>query len=380
MESIWQKSTELPAFPQLSGSMDTDVLIIGGGIAGILTAYFLKQSGADCILVEKGRICQGTTSHTTAKITYQHGLIYHKLLKSCGLGTAQKYLAANRLAFEKYEELCSSIDCDYEIKDNYVYSVSNREKLEAEISALDRIGYKAELCENVTLPFPTVGAVKFPSQAQFHPLKFIAAIAEGLPIYENTFVKEMRGNTAVTDSGNITARAVIVTTHFPFINKHVLYDLHSEAMKQLIVLRCFKPTVTLNDRIFLTIAHLYKQHLLSLPYRAIDLLVAAGHFNTCTGCVAHKICHQTAKIYLLDADLSRYVTAYSKSYVILFTDALGVLQDYIYNIVLTEFQPVFFTAVFFSKFLSKLGCVVDIVFLDKPCHDLHMIIEVMSKL
>lgn len=88
MESIWQKSTELPAFPKLNGSMNTDVLIIGGGIAGILTAYFLKQSGVNCVLVEKGRICQGTTSHTTAKITYQHGLVYHKLLKSSGLEAA----------------------------------------------------------------------------------------------------------------------------------------------------------------------------------------------------------------------------------------------------------------------------------------------------
>lgn len=225
MESIWQKSTELPAFPQLSGSMNTDVLIIGGGIAGILTAYFLKQSGADCILVEKGKICQDTTSHTTAKITYQHGLVYHKLLKSSGLEAAQKYLAANRRAFEKYSELCRNISCNYEIKDNYVYSVSNRAKLEAEISALERIGYKAELCDNVTLPFPVAGAVKFPSQAQFHPLKFISAIADGLPIYENTFVKEMRGNTSVTDSGSITAKAVIVTTHFPFINKHGSYFL-----------------------------------------------------------------------------------------------------------------------------------------------------------
>lgn len=225
MESIWQKSTKLPTFPQLCGSMNTDALIIGGGIAGILTAFFLKQNGIDCVLVEKGRICQGTSSYTTAKITYQHGLIYHKLLKSGGLEAAQKYLAANQIAFEKYEKLCRNIDCDYERKDNYVYSVSDRAKLETEISALERIGYRAELCENISLPFSTVGAVKFPCQAQFNPLKFISAIAEGLSIYENTFVKEMRGNTAVTDTGNITAKAVIVTTHFPFINKHGSYFL-----------------------------------------------------------------------------------------------------------------------------------------------------------
>ena len=108
MESIWQKSTELPAFPQLSGSMNTDVLIIGGGIAGILTAYFLKQSGADCILVEKGRICQGTTSHTTAKITYQHGLVYHKILKSSGLVPPQNYLGQTRLALESMKSFAGT--------------------------------------------------------------------------------------------------------------------------------------------------------------------------------------------------------------------------------------------------------------------------------
>lgn len=225
MESIWQKSIELPKFPQLKDNVNTDVLIIGGGIVGILTAYFLKQNGIDCILVEKGRICQGTTSNTTAKITYQHGLVYHKLLKSSGLETMQKYFTANYIAFETYKELCKNINCDYEIKDNYVYSVSDREKLETEIHALEKIGYKAELCENIPLPFSTVGSVKFSSQAQFHPLKFIAAIAEKLLIYENTFVKEMYSNTAITDFGHITAKTVIVTTHFPFINKHGSYFL-----------------------------------------------------------------------------------------------------------------------------------------------------------
>lgn len=225
MESIWQKGVQLPSFPKLNGDISTDVLIIGGGIAGVLTAYFLKQSGVDCILVEKHHICSGTTGHTTAKITYQHGLIYHKIFKSRGAETARKYLEANQLAFEKYAELCKNIDCDYEIKNNYVYSVSNRKMLEDELDALEKIGYGAEYEENLSLSFPTVGAVKFANQAQFHPLKFISSIAQGLPIYENTFVKEMRGNTAITDCGNITAKTVVVVTHFPFINKHGSYFL-----------------------------------------------------------------------------------------------------------------------------------------------------------
>lgn len=225
MRSLWKATASLPEFPELVGDVRTDVLIIGGGIAGILTAYLLHEKGVRYVLVEKGRICSGTTGNTTAKITFQHGLIYDKILKSDGTEAARKYLAANRAAFDKYAELCGKTDCDYEIKDNYVYSTNDRRKLEKEVEALEKIGYIADLCENVPLPVKTVGAVKFPDQAQFNPLKFLSSVAEGLNIYENTFVREMRGNTAVTDKGKIRADTVIAATHFPFINKHGSYFL-----------------------------------------------------------------------------------------------------------------------------------------------------------
>ena len=225
MKSVWQDTARLPRFPQLKKDIRTDVLIIGGGIAGILTAYFLHQVGVKYVLVEKNTICSGTTQNTTAKITYQHGLLYHKILKSNGLEAAQQYLCANKRAFDKYAELCGTIDCDYEIKDNYVYSVTDRRKLIDEMNALRKIRYSAELCDSPNIPLKTVGAVKFPRQAQFHPLKFIAAIAEGLDIYEHTFVREMIGNIAVTDNGKIIADKVIAATHFPFINKHGSYFL-----------------------------------------------------------------------------------------------------------------------------------------------------------
>lgn len=225
MKSVWQTNTKLPEFPKLDKDVKTDVLIIGGGVAGILTAYFLHQNGVKYILVEKDKICSGTTQNTTAKITFQHGLIYQKILKSGGIEAAQKYLNANRLAFDKYAEMCRNIECDYVTKDNYVYSASDRKKLESEMDALSKIGYKAELCENLSIPIKTVGAVKFPKQAQFDPLKFISAIAGELNIYENTFVREMVGTTAITDKCRIKADKVIVTTHFPFINKHGSYFL-----------------------------------------------------------------------------------------------------------------------------------------------------------
>ncbi|MCI8968724.1 MAG: FAD-dependent oxidoreductase [Lachnospiraceae bacterium] len=225
MRSLWNETVTRPEFPTLESDTETDVLIIGGGIAGILTAYFLQQNDVPYILVEKDRICGGTTGNTTAKITFQHGLCYHKMLQSSGLERADMYLQANRMAFGKYAALCREIDCGYEIKNNYVYATDDRQKLEDEISALSKIGYNAVFAKDLPLPINTVGAVCFEDQAQFHPLRFLYAIAKGLNIYEHTFVREMEGTTAVTDRARISAGKVIVTTHFPMINKHGSYFL-----------------------------------------------------------------------------------------------------------------------------------------------------------
>lgn len=225
MKSLWNENISRPDFPTMKNDIKTDVLIIGGGIAGILTAYFLQEKGVPYVLAEKDRICGGTTGNTTAKITFQHGLVYDKILRGKGSEKAKAYLQANRKAFEKYAELCKNIDCDYEIKDNYVYSLDDRKKLENEMNALSKIGYDAMFAERLPLPINVAGAVCFKNQAQFHPLKFLFSIAKGLNIYEHTFVREMIGTTVVTGGGKIHADKVIVTTHFPFINKHGSYFL-----------------------------------------------------------------------------------------------------------------------------------------------------------
>lgn len=225
MSSLWNENVQFPSFPKLNGKKKTDVLIIGGGLAGILCAYFLKQKGVDYILAEGGKVCSGTTADTTAKITAQHGLIYHKLLKNLGKEQAEMYLKANLTALREYNKLCKDIDCDFEIKDNYVYSLDDLSLLEKEFTALSKIGFKAYLVKNVSLPFKTAGAVKFSNQAQFNPLKFTSALCKDLNILENTFVHEVRDNKALTDSGEIKAKKIITTTHFPFMNKHGSYFL-----------------------------------------------------------------------------------------------------------------------------------------------------------
>jgi len=84
MKSVWEENSVRPYFAPLKESIKTDVLIIGGGMAGILTAYMLKKQGTDCVLVEANRICSGITKNTTAKITLAHGLIYDKLIRRFG--------------------------------------------------------------------------------------------------------------------------------------------------------------------------------------------------------------------------------------------------------------------------------------------------------
>lgn len=223
MDSIWTKSSSRPTFESLKGNHKTDVLIIGGGISGILCSYMLKQAGVTHILVEADKICSGITKNTTAKITIQHGLIYDKMIKRFGSGAAKMYLNAQLDAMKEYQELCKDIDCDYTKADSYVYSLDDKSKLEKEVKALNTLGCKAEFTDKVLLPFEVAGAVKLENQAQFHPLKFLFSIARDLPIYENTKVTELRPGCAVTNSGVIHAKKIIVATHFPFINKHGAY-------------------------------------------------------------------------------------------------------------------------------------------------------------
>lgn len=225
MSSLWQSVTEPPHFETLSHDLKTDVLVIGGGLAGILCTYMLKQAGVDCTLVEASRICSGITKNTTAKITIQHGLIYDNLIRRFGRETARLYLKANQEALKQYEKMCQTIDCNFARRDFYVYSLKNEEKVEEELLALDRLGVQAGYVEELPLPFSIAGAVQVKEQAQFNPLKFAYAIAKDLPIYENTMVTEIRPKMAITNHGRIKANQIIVASHFPFINRHGSYFL-----------------------------------------------------------------------------------------------------------------------------------------------------------
>ena len=225
MESVWEKTASKPRFDVLNGNKNVDVLIIGGGIAGILCAYKLKNAGVDCMLVEADEICGGITKNTTAKITLGHGLIYDKMIKRFGGDKARLYAEAQSKVIQEYAQFCENIDCDFETRDNYVYSLNDRKTIEKEVAALNRIGVKAEFSDAKELPLSVVGAVLVKDQAQFHPLKFLYTIAKDLPIYENTKVTELMPHKAKTNRGEIAFKKLIIATHFPMLNKHGLYSL-----------------------------------------------------------------------------------------------------------------------------------------------------------
>ena len=225
MESIWTDTAPLPHYPPLQGEVHTDALVIGGGMAGLLCACNLRKAGVNCIVAEARTIAGGITKNTTAKITAQHGLIYHRLINRFGPERTRLYYDANQQALEDLRRLCQGIDCDFKEQAHFVYSMDDPQILEEELSALEAISCPAAFVGHLPLPFPTVGAVKFLHQAQFHPLKFLAAVCRDLTIFENTCVREIRKGLAITDQGRIHADSMIVATHFPFLNSHGSYFL-----------------------------------------------------------------------------------------------------------------------------------------------------------
>ena len=224
MEPIWTECS-LPGFPPLKGDTKTDVLIIGAGMAGLLCAHELKQAGVRCMLVEAGRIARGITAGTTAKVTAQHGLIYRKMLERFGAGITTGYLEANQAALEQIRSLCQSFGCGWKDQYSHIYSPQDRGSLEAELEALQSLNIPAEYTAALPLPFDTVGAVTFPNQGQFHPLRFVSVLCRDLRIHEHTRVLGLTDHYALTDRGKIFADSFIVATHFPFLNKHGSYFL-----------------------------------------------------------------------------------------------------------------------------------------------------------
>ena len=225
MKSVWEKDIVRESFPSLAENKSTDVLIIGGGIAGILCADRLRRAGVDCMLVEAKRICMGVSGNTTAKVTFAHGLLYEGLIRRFGVKKAGLYLKAQEQALSEYARIACTVDCDYRENDAFVYTLRNKSKIVGEIAALNRLGVPAVYTDAEALPFPVTGALCVKGQAEINPLKLLYGLARDLPIYENTKVQELIGQKAITQKCEITFKRLVVATHFPIFNKQGLYFL-----------------------------------------------------------------------------------------------------------------------------------------------------------
>ena len=225
INSIWTADVRLPEFPKLEHDLKTDVLVVGGGLAGVLCAHRLTRDGVGCVLIEADRVCGGVTRNTTAKITSQHGCIYGRLLKQSGAEAARGYWEANEAALREFEVLSRNIPCDFVRTRSGVYATDDSQILDDERKALRQLGIPGRFAQTTALPFPVTGVIEFPDQAQFHPLKLVSELVKELRIYEHTAARVFSDHTVQTDGGKITASKIIVATHFPIINRHGGYFL-----------------------------------------------------------------------------------------------------------------------------------------------------------
>lgn len=234
--SFWIDSTGDTNYPKVEEDLDVDVAIIGGGITGLTTAYLLRRQGLKIAVIDANRIAKGVSGHTTAKITSQHTLKYYKMINAVGEERAKQYADANQAAIELVEKIVreNNIDCDFRRVPAFVFTQDENyvQKIEDEADAASSLGLPAEFSDRLELPFNIKGAMKFSNQAQFHPRKYLLALAsviegEDCRIYENTRIvgiEEGDPDEAVTDSGRrIRAKNIVQATRYPFYDKPGLY-------------------------------------------------------------------------------------------------------------------------------------------------------------
>lgn len=242
MESLWRKESKrsgkkLSSRPVDKEKQRREVIVIGAGMAGILTAFYLQREGKEVLVLEAGRIASGQTEKTTAKITSQHDLKYSKLIRKVGIRKARMYAKANEEAISEYERLIRelNIECRFERRPAYLYTRKNKALLEEEERAASVLGIDCCLTKKTELPFPVAGALCFQNQAQFSPLEFLKPIAAKLEIWENTKVVKIQGKTVITEKGELQAENIVVATHYPFCNVPGFYFLRQHQERSYVV-------------------------------------------------------------------------------------------------------------------------------------------------
>jgi glycine/D-amino acid oxidase-like deaminating enzyme len=235
-ESYWMDSTPATGYPPLAGDVEVDVVVVGGGIAGVCTAWELVRAGRSVAVLEADRIASSVTGYTTAKVSSLHTLIYAKIRNSAGAEAARLYAQSQQQAVDRVVAVAAElgIDCDLERLPGYTYveSADQVDQVHAEVEAAREAGLAASFVTDTGLPFPIAGAVRVENQAQFHPRKYLLALAEDLTarggrIFERTRAVELDEGepcrVATEHGATVTARDVAVATHHPVFDRAMLF-------------------------------------------------------------------------------------------------------------------------------------------------------------
>ena len=235
-KTYWRE-IELPTFEKLNEDIAVDVAIVGAGITGITAAYLLSKEGLKVAILEAGGVLNGTTGHTTAKLTAQHGIIYDEFINHFGKEKAKLYFDShmNAIQFVESKVKENGIDCDFSKEDAYVYATTEEyvDKLQTEWEAYKSLEIDGALKDTIPFNIPAKAALLMRNQAQYHPLKFLKsllddAVKAGCTVYENTVAADIEDDDSepkvVTKSGHrVACKHVIIATHFPFYDKPGLY-------------------------------------------------------------------------------------------------------------------------------------------------------------
>ncbi|HXU28924.1 MAG TPA: FAD-dependent oxidoreductase, partial [Bacteroidia bacterium] len=229
--SCWfEPGVDTAAFTELSQNQETDVVIIGGGLAGISAAYCLTQAGKKVIVVEDGFIGSGETGRTTAQIVTALDERYFKMEEIFGAEKTTLIAQSHKTAIDFIEQTIEKekIDCDFKRIPGYLFlhESDERENLSKEYDALIKCGLQAELLNETPGIVKQGKSILYHKQAQFQPLKYILGLckvieAKGGKIFCNTHAADINSKGITTDKGfTVTASYIVVATNAPVNDKY----------------------------------------------------------------------------------------------------------------------------------------------------------------